>query len=250
MARALLDDVTALRPDLVAVSGDLTQRARTREFRAAAAFLAQMPAPQVVVPGNHDVPVLHPLRRLIAPLEDFRRHISDDLAPMHEDSELTVLGLSTARGLALKGGRLSREQLELLRARFAASDGPRMRVVVTHHPFLPPPGRPGTTLVGRAPQALVAMEDAGVDLLLTGHLHRGFVGDVREFHQGARRSILVAQAGTAISTRGRGEANAYNHLRVEPGRVELEVRSWDGHRFTASTRSVHQRIRGTWRSPE
>src|SRR5437868_11294779 len=103
--RAVLDvlegEVTARRPDLVVVSGDLTQRARTSEFRNARKFLDELTFPQIVVPGNHDVvPMYYPLERWRAPLQKFRRYITDDLVPFYADGEIAVLGINTARSLA------------------------------------------------------------------------------------------------------------------------------------------------------
>ena len=102
---------------------------------------------------------------------------------------------------------------------------------MTHHPFLPPPGDPSPPLVGRAAEALQAAEACGVDLVLAGHLHRGYTGDIRTHHVGIRRGILVAQAGTAISHRVRNEANSYNVIRLSPQRLGFALRVWDGQGF-------------------
>src|SRR5262249_61273743 len=100
----------------------------------------------------------------------------------------------------------------------------------------PPPGRPAPAVVGRGFHALQAAGAAGVDLLLAGHLHVGFSGDVRAPHLSIRRSMLVAQAGTAISRRPRGEPNTYNWITIEPPHLAIEVRGWQGPGF--GTRSL------------
>ena len=97
----LIVAVRELQPTLVVVSGDLTQRARSHEFEEARLFLDQLPKPQVVVPGNHDVPLWDVLSRFMRPLEKYRRHISKDVEPVHEDEEMVVAGVNTARYIGL-----------------------------------------------------------------------------------------------------------------------------------------------------
>ena len=109
---ALLRAAVEAAPDLVVVSGDLTQRARVAEFKAAARFLETLPAPQLTVPGNHDVPLYNVLQRWLTPLDRYRRYITRDLAPFYQDAEIAVLGVNTARALTFKDGRINRLQIE------------------------------------------------------------------------------------------------------------------------------------------
>src|SRR6266540_2867345 len=99
----LIETVKKINPDLVAVSGDLTQRARSHQFREARAFLESLPTPQIVVPGNHDVPLHNVFARFMQPLRKYRRYITDDLRPFYYDDEIAVLGVNTARSLTMKG---------------------------------------------------------------------------------------------------------------------------------------------------
>src|SRR3712207_3725723 len=111
----LVADVGAAGPDLVVVSGDLTQRARRAQFKEARRFLDALPSPQIVVPGNHDVPLYDVFRRFLRPLEGFRRYISDDLEPFYADEEVAVLGVNTARSLTIKHGRINERQVARIR---------------------------------------------------------------------------------------------------------------------------------------
>jgi 3',5'-cyclic AMP phosphodiesterase CpdA len=231
VVEAVLQDLAASRPHLVVVSGDLTQRARRREFQAARSFLDRLPAPALVVPGNHDIPLFDVARRFLRPLHRYRRMVTDELSPSFREEDLAVLGVNTARSNVWKNGRLSLAQIESLRAHFAPLPPRVLKVLVTHHPFLGPPGTGARRLVGRGLQALQVAEACGVDLLLAGHLHVGFTGDVRAHYLTIRRSILVAQAGTATSLRVRGEPNTYNVITVDGPALSLAVRGWDGARF-------------------
>jgi len=233
VVEALVAELGARRPTLVAVSGDLTQRARTHEFRAARAFLDRLPGAVLVVPGNHDVPLWDVVSRFARPLRKYRRYVTEDVAPFFHREDLAVMGVNTARSWTVKNGRISWEQIEEVRARFAPLPPRVFKALVTHHPFMPMPDDPDPALVGRGLQALHAAEAVGVDLLLAGHLHRNFSGDVRAHHLTLRRSILVAQAGTAVSLRTRGEPNTYNWLTVDPPRLAIEVRGWDKGAFAA-----------------
>ena len=242
----LLADIESRAPSLVAVSGDLTQRARRREFAAARAFLEQLPAPALCVPGNHDVPLYDVMRRFADPLARYRRYIASDLSPMYLDEEIAVLGINTARSLTFSGGRISIEQIANARRHLCAVSADRFKIVVTHHQFLAPPHDPSRELVGRAPLALRALEACGVELLLAGHVHVSYTGDVRSAHAAVRRSILVVQAGTATSTRGRGEANSYNLVTVDGARLSVLVLEWNGSAFVEARRTDFVRRGHEW----
>jgi 3',5'-cyclic AMP phosphodiesterase CpdA len=243
VVEAVLLDVAASQPHLVVVSGDLTQRARAREFQAARAFLDRLPAPVLAVPGNHDIPLFDLPRRFFRPLDRYRRLVTDDLLPLFHEEDLAVLGVNTARSNVWKNGRLSLAQIDGIRARLGPLPARVLKVLVTHHPFMAAPGAPARGLVGRGLQALQVAEACGVDLLLAGHLHVGFSGDVRAHYLSIRRSILVAQAGTATSLRVRGEPNTYNVITADGPALGLEVRGWDGARF-APVSSVRYVKRG------
>jgi 3',5'-cyclic AMP phosphodiesterase CpdA len=229
VAAALTSELERLRPSLVIVSGDLTQRARRRQFESCARFLRGLPAPVLVVPGNHDIPLYDVLRRFLSPLGRYRRYIADELAPVYEDGELFVLGLNSARPYRWKDGALSPEQVALIRDRFAAAPAQALRLLVTHHPLKPRPSDPEPAHVRLGPEALAAAA-VHVDLALAGHLHMGYLADVVPTGSGARKVLLV-QAGTAISNRRRHEPNSYNLLTVDGDRLEIAIRIWERDAF-------------------
>jgi 3',5'-cyclic AMP phosphodiesterase CpdA len=247
VVEGLLADLAALSPALVVVSGDLTQRAKVPEFMAAREFLERIPYPRLVVPGNHDVPLYDVMRRFALPFRRYRSWICRDLQPLWRDDEVAVLGLTTPRSMTWKGGRISHEQIDGIRASLGDIGHETFKIVVTHHTFIPAEDGRSHPLVGRAALALVELEQCGVDLLLAGHLHVGFTGDTRTHHESVQRSILVAQAGTAVSRRRRGEPNAYNAIAVDADRLTITVRSWDGERFAPAEVSRYRKLLGEWR---
>ena len=229
---ALLDPlrqaVAAAQPDLVVVSGDLTQRARTGEFEQARAFLDRLPRPRLVVPGNHDVPLYRVWERFLSPLGKYRRFIEPDLEPAFVDAEMAVVGINTARSLTFKNGRINEAQMAAIRRRFDPLGESVLKVVVTHHPFDLPDRGGAVELVGRARAAMDVFSRCGVDLLLAGHFHTSEAGDTSARYQIAGYSALVVQAGTATSTRGRGEENSFNVLRLSRDDVVVERWAWRG----------------------
>jgi 3',5'-cyclic AMP phosphodiesterase CpdA len=138
----LVHTIRGISTDLLAVSGDLTQRARRSQFVRARDFLKQLPCQQIVVPGNHDVPLFNLAARFLSPLEGYRRYITRDLEPVFQDEEMIVVGLNSARSLPFHGaGRLNRAQVMRAAARLKAAPPDVVRIVVTHHPFDLPEGR-------------------------------------------------------------------------------------------------------------
>ncbi len=224
---SLIETINNIKPDVIAVSGDLTQRARSHEFQAARAFLDALPQPQIVVPGNHDIPLHNLFSRFVRPLDKYRNYITDDLSPLYIDEELAVLGLNTARSLTIKGGRINEQQIAWLKEKLCGLGTTTVKVVVTHHPFDLPAGYGDYDLVGRARLAIEALADCGIDLFLAGHLHVSHTGQTATRYKIGDRSALVVQAGTATSTRSRGEVNSFNVISLAFPALFIERQLWD-----------------------
>lgn len=225
----LADAIKSTAPDLLAVSGDLTQRARRREFARARAFLDALPFRQLVVPGNHDVPLYNVFRRFVTPLARYTRAITDDLAPVYRDEEMIVVGVNTARSWTWGEGRINAGQVDEIVGHLSGAPPDLIRVVVTHHPFDLPEGVHEKRLLGRAVMAMGKLAGAGADLFLAGHLHISHIGHTAERYNIEGHSALVVQAGT-VSTRSRGEQPSFNVLRIERPSISVERFVWNAER--------------------
>jgi 3',5'-cyclic AMP phosphodiesterase CpdA len=247
IAAALLHDLAEMAPHLVVVTGDLTQRARRTQFRAAREFLDRISAPRIVVPGNHDIPLYNVFARFGWPLAGYRAHVTQDLQPTFQDDELAVAGVNTARSNTWKDGRISQEDIAQLKQFFYEQAPQTFKILAAHHPFIPPVRDPSATLVGGATEALAVLAACGCHLILAGHLHQAYAGDVRAHHVEVARSILVVQAGTAISRRRRDEANAYNLLTIDDDLLHLDVRAWNGREISTTNVTEYAYAADGWR---
>ena len=224
---ALAAALAAARPDLLVISGDLTQRARVGEFQDARRFLDSLPYPRLVVPGNHDIPLYNLLARWLDSFRRFRQYIDPALEPLFVDAEMAVAGVTTVRSGTLKNGRINRGQTALIARQLAVEGSERVRIVVTHHPFdLPANGSPND-LIGRSQPAIAAFAESRVDIVLSGHLHGSLTSDSVVRYGNQRRQILLVQAGTATSTRRRGEENSFNIITLQHPMVTISRMAWD-----------------------
>lgn len=239
------------KPDLVVISGDFTQRARTEQFKEACEFLERLreAGHEVLgVPGNHDVPLYDVLRRFFSPLTRYKRYIDDSLCPFHELDGAVVLGINTARSATIKDGRISEEQVALMRDLFGRSrDVPR--ILVTHHPLFALPVGDGPEVgkaIGRQEMALEAIAEAGVDLLLAGHNHRASTHNAKDLATRAGPALVI-QAGTATSTRLRDEEQSFNRIDIQGHRVTLTVQRWEGSGFVSGDEQTYAQEGDHWR---
>lgn len=210
VVEALVALAAQQRPDVVVLSGDITQRARPAQFRAAKACVERLGAPVLAIPGNHDIALFDLWARLTRPYARFSAVFGADLEPVHASPNWLVVGVNTTRARRHRHGEVSAAQIERV-ARLLASASPRqLRVVVVHQPVaVPLDGERHNLLRGHA-QATRAWAAAGADLVLGGHIHLPFTLSL----DGLARRLWAVQAGTAVSARTRsGVPNSVNILR-------------------------------------
>ncbi len=221
----------SLRPQVLLLSGDITQRARRAQFAAARAFVDRLGAPVLVaIPGNHDIPLYNLPARLVAPYANHRRAFGPALEPRHASRELLVLGVNTTRPARHKNGEISAQQIERIAARLRQAHAWQLRVVLVHQPIAVMRPKDGPDRLRGADAAIAQWAAAGADLVLGGHIHLPYVLALHEVQPGLPRRLWAVQAGTAVSARVRdGVPNSVNVLRWGRGQPAgvCRVERWD-----------------------
>lgn len=249
---ALSMQLNADPPDMIAISGDLTQRATDRQFAAAAQFLKGLPQPHIVVPGNHDIPLHNVFKRAFFPFSNYRRHVTETMRPTFDNDHLCVVGVNTARRLGRrwrgfwKDGILRSADVAYACKVFADTNAP-LKILVAHHPLQVEQDLFEGDLVRAGRQALKALAAAGCDAILYGHIHvpHAILG-VEQTIQ-TPRSMLCVMAGTATSLRVRlGSANSYNRLWFDGDRCSIDVMTWDGETFRSTLSRAFTRDEAGW----
>ncbi len=228
VGEAALRIAADLNPESVIISGDLTQRAKREQFVAAKQFLVQLPkVPQLVIPGNHDVPLYRVFERVFRPLGLYQEIISQDLNPVLKIRGVVIAGLdSTAPHSAISNGRIHKWQLDACAQAFVDAPSDSARIVVAHHHFAPAPDYLKDSIMPKAKRAIERFLELNVDMILGGHLHRAYIGNSLDFYPGSHRDrgIIIAQCGTTTSRRGRGREREKNSLnQIEIGKTSIAI---------------------------
>jgi 3',5'-cyclic AMP phosphodiesterase CpdA len=223
--------VAERRPDVLVVSGDLTQRAKPHQFRAARAWLDAFDVPTLAVPGNHDVPMYRFWERFGAPFGAWRKHFARELEPTWADEELFVVGVNSAYNWTIENGRLTAARLRELDGQFAAAPAGACRVAVVHHELMVAPGFVPRRALRNARAGVESLARSGVELVLSGHLHQAWAGSTGDEHPGVQPSFHVVFSGTTTSSRGRGTErgrNSCNWIEVDDERIRVTKLLWEG----------------------
>lgn len=233
LAAAAAADYAHAEPfDLLVLSGDVTQDGRPIEFEAAARWYRALPGPKLVTPGNHDIPQVH-VARLFDPFGRYEKRFGPAGSAWFDGPGLAVRAFNTARGVQFRPnwskGALAPGQARAVAADLAKAPPGTLRVAVCHHPLVEVPHGPmtGRVIGGAAGAKLLA--EAGVDLILSGHVHTPFAfplpfGDERTYSVGA----------ATLSLRERGTAAGFNVIEAEPGCIRVKAMAWNGSAFEPS----------------
>jgi 3',5'-cyclic AMP phosphodiesterase CpdA len=249
--RALRTRISELSPDLVVLSGDVTQRARSHQFAEALSYLATIESPLLVVPGNHDIPLHNLMRRLLRPYSRYRRFFGRELNPAFINEEMMVLGLNTARGYVWKSGDLASSQLALVARSFQTASEPSpqgfapWKIVAMHHPFL----LPGSSRVQRMRRGLRAFAQAGVEIVLSGHYHEFFAIPLAVQTSDGARTVLQAMTGTAASSRTRKTPNTFTFLELNGDTARFTPQTYEENAFVANSAWRYRRGEGLLEGP-
>ena len=248
---ALKQAVASLAPEALIVTGDLTQSGRRNEFAAAANYLESLNTPAAVVPGNHDTPVYNLFDRFVRPWRRFEQRFGTTAPRAWDTAVVSIIGVNSARRAAPRldwsTGKLRRSDIEQAASLARERHGHKTMVfLATHHPFRLGPGKAGSEVVGGAPYALKSLADAGVSVILTGHVHDTSIAILPE----SEGKILSISSGSATSTRQRTEAASFTAIELaeNPAGVSLNTTTFvlSGEVFTRGRVTKYHRSNGIW----
>jgi 3',5'-cyclic AMP phosphodiesterase CpdA len=230
LSEAVLELEQDRRPDLVVISGDLTQRAKPHQFQQARRFVDRFEAPTLVVPGNHDVPLYRFWERLFAPFGAYRKHFHPELEPVVESDEFVAIGVNTAHGWTFTEGRIRSRRLREVAGLLDSVPNSTPKIVVAHHNLVPPPRFGRQKRVWNAAEAMELFSGAGVDLILSGHNHQAFVAESSDFYPDGRPPVLILHSGTTTSDRGRWSEEGKNScfwIEIGTREVTISLLRWE-----------------------
>lgn len=239
----LLKSLITEQPELIIISGDLTQRAKMGEYHAAAAFIKQLPCPYLAVPGNHDLAAFNLLERFCFSWEKWCRLICEELHPVIEEQEYIVAGINTARRWGAlfdwTRGRISDSQAAAVHEKMKSRPGRQLRLLAAHHPFWLPSEQRHRQLIGGRDAALEILNDGELDLILSGHIHLAYT-QVLE-------GIIISHAGTSASDRLLpNQPNSYNLISGDRNALIIDTLAWNGESFTRQNVAGFHRSSNGW----
>ena len=242
---ALVRLAQAQRPDVLVLSGDITQRARASQFKAARAFCDRLAIPQMLsLPGNHDIPLFNLYQRLFKPYARYLQAFGPALETCLDTAQWRVIGVNTTRRWRHKNGQVSGAQIDRVVAQLQSAGLAQLRVVVVHQPvYVMRAEDEHDRLRGWEP-AVRAWAAAGADLVLGGHIHLPYACELSSRVAGLGRRLWCVQAGTALSSRVRWEApNSVNLLRHDAasGPLQCQLERWDYQAVAAQFELVDSR---------
>jgi 3',5'-cyclic AMP phosphodiesterase CpdA len=233
---ALKSAILAAKPEVLVVSGDLTQRGRASEFQEARSFLDSIPLPQLVVPGNHDVPRWWLLwERFRRPWSHYRKFIQTDLEPVWTSPDLFIVGANSARVAGWhpdwSRGKLTRHQMDRLVRLGTQAEADALRVLVVHHPPAAPPQGIKRHLIGRQREFSESVNRAGVDLVLAGHFHISYAQTLPLTGGESSRNCVLSAVSTATSHRLKGEPNGFHVIEGDSHGIVIQPWIWNGTEY-------------------
>lgn len=241
--KVLLEEIDKHSPDLIIISGDFTQRAKTREFIKAKKFLDSLKYPYFVIPGNHDLPVYNFFRRLIFPWKKWNKFINLPLESTYENEYLAIYGVNSNNvfGVAfdVARGAISFAKKIIIRNYFEKIPDNKLKIVVAHHPFWLPDEQMFRHLIKGRDRAMEYFNIGGVDMILGGHIHLSYV---KLF-----KNIIISHAGTSISNRLiKNNNNSFNIIKGNNSKLFVELYEYDEESFKICQTYKFRKKDGLW----
>jgi 3',5'-cyclic AMP phosphodiesterase CpdA len=216
-------------PDVVIVTGDMTLGGKIREFEAARNWLSRLPRPLLVTPGNHDTPYWNLPLRAFAPFARYRRYIDPLSEPAIDLPRIVARTINTARGMQprLDWSKGAVNLRAIQQAAEQMSEVPAaLRILVCHHPLVEPEAVAVTGAVHRGEAAALMLAEAGVDLILSGHVHNPFAVALA-----GRNDLTYTVGAGTLSLRTRGSPESFSVIEADENDIKISALAWSGKTF-------------------
>ena len=229
VVKALTDLLQSLKLDLAIISGDLTQRAREKQFLKMRTFMENIgPVPKLIIPGNHDIPLFDLFGRFLSPYRLYLKILASGLEPVFKQPDIMAIAVNTTRRYRHKQGEISHSQIMRVSNLLKQATERQLRLVITHQPVCVVKNEDAGNLLRGGQDAIRAWAEAGADLILGGHIHLPFIVPLEERITGVTRPVWAVQAGTAVSRRTRnGAGNSINLIHFQDRNSPCIVERWD-----------------------
>lgn len=235
LINALLSDINKINPDVVIISGDLTQRARNIEYNAACSFLQSIPFPKLAVPGNHDIALYNIVERFFYPYRKYKRWINDQVYDTFVNTNLAVLGINSVTPFKIMGGYITKKQLNLVKDFFAQNCMVnKNKIIVMHHNLIRSERH---KIINDSKKIIEFFANCNINLVLSGHIHLAKIETLKNNYNG--RPMHIITAGTPVSNRTL-ESNSYNIIEIENDKFEFIIRMYRKDKFITVKERTYQ----------
>lgn len=204
-----IKEMERLNPDVILISGDLSQRAKSNQFMDIVVFIKSLSIPILAVPGNHDIPLWNSFARILYPFKNYNHFISPIIQTEFENNRLNIKGINSVNPYRIKDGRLKDEAFHSMSSFFNKSfDG--LNLVFFHHNFDYLEGfhKP----LENYEQFLSYLKDSPIHVVCTGHLHYAHANTVIK---NDNKPCLILHAGSLMCRRTKDLVNSYYLLEVK-----------------------------------
>ncbi|MGM9455229.1 metallophosphoesterase family protein [Legionella bozemanae] len=224
---SLLDDLTLLNPDVIIISGDLTQRARSEQYKQLLGFLQRLTMPLLIVPGNHDIPFDNPIYRFLHPFKRYKEYISAQLEVSFNNKEVNILGVNSATPYQIKDGRLSQKTLGRIKNHFSCNSK-QLNILFFHHNLKYFSGMHHP--LNNAEEFIDYLKESPIHIVCTGHLHYANLTLITK-NQGEQCALL--HAGSTSCLRTKDEKNSYYSINTDQLKCSIDWRVFVNNAFTS-----------------
>ncbi len=223
-----LEDLASIKPDVIIISGDLTQRATEEHYQLFQKFLKLLPVAQVlIVPGNHDIPMYNPIERLLYPFSRYKEFVSPQLESSYMNKEVNILGVNSATPYKVKDGRLGERTIKRIKNHFSATDN-QLNILFFHHNLNYFSGMHHP--LNNAEEFIEYLKESPIHIVCTGHLHYATLKLITKNHQG---QCAILHAGSLLCERTKDGKNSYYLIESDQLKCKIEWRVFENNAFSS-----------------